>query len=462
MVESIKVGKHLPDSLASFDARGVAKPPKGMPHIRVGASPHRIANKWLNSLLGDGCHSPKTWTAYAQDLAGWLRYLQANGADLLDDPKSVLAPLMASYRSLRLNGDPSGQFSTLTSSSWTRTLTGITKFYDWANEENLVSGHPTKFAHKSVRIRNGGVAQVRVNKASARTGAKGHSIKSLTPDYVSFFIEAGLRGIQPDTGDVLGKIQNTARNAALGELLFASGLRINEARCLTTWEIPALPKYSDFGRLSLRVPAKVAKRGKGRETWISANALKHLHNYIEGERALLADPLFKNTPRALIVTAIRPEGVVANGRYRRFSALSEDERLRLVAPDGTSPILFLSSRGTPLAQESISNVFNRASIRCQAIDPNFPHVTPHMLRHAFAVNTLIELTAQQFAAYKKVASTNLDPREVVALTSGTPLLAVRDLLGHESLQTTQIYIDHIDPVAVITAAEAIVEDEDDA
>lgn len=461
MPVKVRVGRYNPLILASLNTRGVAKPPKGMPFVTRDNQPYRVVNQWLVSLPSEGCHSPKTWNAYALDIAAWVRYLDVNGADLLDDPKTVLAPHMAAYRSIRLNGDPSGEFGTLSATSWTRTLTGITRFYDWANEEHLVSGHPTKFAQKVVRSRNGGTMQVRVNKSSARTGTRGNSIKSLTPEYVNFFVDAGMRAIEPSTVESSNRASNTGRNSALAELLFASGLRINEARCLTIWEVPASPKYSEFGRISLNVPAKVAKRGKGRETWISASALATVRNYMDGERGICADASYRNIPSPLVVTAVRADGVVANGRYRRFGSLSESERMRLVAPDGTCPILFLTATGTPISPEGINNVFRRASERCQKIDPNFPFVTPHMLRHAFAINTLLELTAQQFAAYRKASEEKLGPREIVALTSGTPLLAVKDLLGHSSLQTTQIYINHIDPVAVITTAEALIEEAED-
>lgn len=77
-----------------------------------------------------------------------------------------------------------------------------------------------------------------------------------------------------------------------------------------------------------------------------------------------------------------------------------------------SPVapFFLSPRGKPLRRDILSKIV-RDRIR-QHLPGDASHVTPHVLRHAFATHLL---------------------------DHDAPLLDIRDLLGHASVATTQIY-----------------------
>ncbi|HNU11447.1 MAG TPA: tyrosine recombinase XerC [Rubrivivax sp.] len=81
-------------------------------------------------------------------------------------------------------------------------------------------------------------------------------------------------------------------------------------------------------------------------------------------------------------------------------------RPRLAAPD--EPALFVSQRGTRLTPNPL-----RARLRALALQAGVPaQVRPHMLRHSFASHLL---------------------------QSSGDLRAVQELLGHASIQTTQVY-----------------------
>lgn len=81
---------------------------------------------------------------------------------------------------------------------------------------------------------------------------------------------------------------------------------------------------------------------------------------------------------------------------------------QLNAPDAP---FFLSPRGKPLQRAHLSAIV-RKRIRVNLPDAEAARVTPHVLRHAFATHLL---------------------------DHGAPLMDIRDLLGHASVTTTQLY-----------------------
>ena len=71
-------------------------------------------------------------------------------------------------------------------------------------------------------------------------------------------------------------------------------------------------------------------------------------------------------------------------------------------------MLFRSHYGNPITERSIRNILNDIIIK-SSLDL---HISPHVLRHTFATDML---------------------------NNGADLISVKDLLGHESLNTTSIY-----------------------
>jgi hypothetical protein len=83
--------------------------------------------------------------------------------------------------------------------------------------------------------------EVRVNLAVRRRPKPHVTIKYLEPDFTRLFLR-GLRGLAPDgEADAGFRGRELARNAAVGELALATGLRLQEFSYLLVYEIPALP-----------------------------------------------------------------------------------------------------------------------------------------------------------------------------------------------------------------------------
>ncbi|PVZ61231.1 hypothetical protein C9424_02315 [Arthrobacter sp. H-02-3] len=68
-----------------------------------------------------------------------------------------------------------------------------------------------------------------------------------------------------------------------------------------------------------------------------------------------------------------------------------------------------------------------------------------MLRHTFAMNTLERLVRGYYEAVARVSSrTNRNAALALYMTRQDPLMVLRDLLGHSSVTTTQLYLDRLD------------------
>jgi integrase len=436
--------------------RAVTTPPDGTPFLMDGAEPVVLVNRWLLGLHKRGVHSRSTWRIYAYSILGWAAYLRANGRSIDDDPKQ-LAELFADYRWERLTGEGEHGLSVITGNSWNTTLAGINSFYDWANEERLASGYPYDFRHAHVSLPGGRSVEVRTNKMSVRTGRRNVTIKSLTQEYADTFVAVGMGGRLPDgTSDPTFAGRNAARNLAVARMFLSTGLRIQELSHLLVWELPNVGSQSAAEPVFLQVPGQIAKGSKPRTTWIKASDLSEVQSYVGIERRLATESSrWKPTEGpALHVTDIRHDGGVIDGKFRKWSSLSKPMRRRLVGPDGGSAMLFVQRGGGPLLDDGIREAFKIATRRCQRLDANFPHVHPHVMRHSFAVLTLQRLSVAQLGRLAKLARlVDGDPRIIATLGSKNPLIIVRDLLGHSSVATTQIYLDLVDPSKFVTDAE---------
>jgi integrase len=129
-----------------------------------------------------------------------------------------------------------------------------------------------------------------------------------------------------------------------------------------------------------------------------------------------------------------------DGLRVRWDTLRPEERRRLVAPDGGSPLLAVRADGGPFT--AWSTVFARASALIRRrFEPRFPDVHAHRLRHTFAIATLERVVGgyyQQAAA--AVKDTDADAALLLYLSKADPLMVLRDLLGHSSVLTTEKYL----------------------
>ncbi|MDQ6910938.1 MAG: hypothetical protein M3Z84_09190, partial [Actinomycetota bacterium] len=124
----------------------------------------------------------------------------------------------------------------------------------------------------------------------------------------------------------------------------------------------------------------------------------------------------------------------------KVARLLPAERLRLVVDrTGTlEPIaLFVGQAGRPVQPEAWERVFQRASERCASFEgePGVPpmpkSVTPHLLRHSYAVHTLRELVKDQIRRETDREAGGEAPG-ITALkhVAGNPVRILQKLLGH--------------------------------
>ena len=406
-------------------------------------------NRWLRSLPTTGVAAAKSWEAYARDLVAWRRFLHQRGMDLCHDV-GALRVAVADYHGDRRMGEPARR---LAPSSWNRAIAAIARFYEWANAEGLVDAVP--FRYRLYLIRTDGSPQVLRRNLAKESQARPHvTVRWLEADYLELFLSVGLGGRLPDGGDDVDfRGRESARNAALGRLAATSGMRSQEFSHLLVWELPARASTPDADLVALPVPAPITKGGKARTTWTSAAALAELHSYVALERsASVAGSDWRPPGGVLQVSEPDLLGGRINGRRVRWSSLRVGERRRLVGPGGGTALLAARADGAPFTDWEY--VFQVASQRCRRFEPRFPVVTPHTLRHSFAVHTLRQLVQGHLTDSAKLLGVcGADPAWALALRAQDPLLVLRDLLGHASVSTTEIYLRLIDVTRLFTDTE---------
>lgn len=429
--------------------------PRGMPFLLDDGLPVEPVNRWLRSLPTTGVPAPKSWSAYASDLLAWVRFLRARSLDVLDDP-AALVDAVAAYHADRRMGDQSRR---LAETSWSRAISAIARFYEWAWAEGMIERVP--FSYRLQVINGGGRGRqvVKRNLARERQPRSHVSIRWLEQDYLNLFLGVGLAGMLPEGGDdPTFRGQQPARNAAIGHLAAASGLRAQEFSHLLVWEMPLSPADPAAPVVAMVVPGVIAKGKKMRTTWVSPAVLSRAHGYIRLERHLAVAGSEWHPDRPLVVTDPDALGGRVNGRRVRWATLDLEARRRLVAPGGGSALFAVTGDGAPITDWEYT--FAAASQRCRRFAPRFPHVTPHVLRHSFAVHTLRWLVSTHMADVAKLLkASGADPAWVLALRCADPLLVLRDLLGHASVSTTEDYLRIIDTSRLFTDAELDIDED---
>ncbi|KQP01946.1 tyrosine-type recombinase/integrase [Leifsonia sp. Leaf264] len=428
--------------------------PDGMPFVLDDDfTPVEEINTWLRSLPQRGCHSPRTWSGYADDMVAWASFLQERGKSVFDGHEA-LVQAVAHYREVRLQGDPDGPYELLGPSAWNRAVAAMENFYSWAVDERRIVSKP--FRYKQVRVWQGALAgeTTQKNLAKARAGSPLATMRHLEVDFADMFIKVGLGGELLDgKPDLAFRGRLAARNRALGHLVRRSGLRRQEFSNLLVWEAPrSLGPFSDY--VALPVPRTIAKGAHARVTWATNEALDDVRTYIDLERAIAVEGSDWMPERPLHVEEPNERSGIVNGRRVTWAKLSIQHRRRLVGPNGGSALLFVSSNGSPVEENNWRYTFASAADRCREFSPTFPDVTPHMLRHTFAMETLTALTRGALSRAERLARvTGADPLLMAILRRNDPLLVLRDLLGHKHLSTTEVYLAAQDATTVLTDAE---------
>ena len=243
-------------------------------------------------------YSPETLRAYNSDLSQFIEFIVAGGggsaAGTEPDPRRIETPLIRAY--LARMHERQEKRSTMM-----RRLSSLRSWYDWMRREGIVKGNPAR-----------DVATPRQEKKVPRF---------LDQDDVAHLIES------PDDTTLLG-----ARDRAVLELLYATGMRVSELAGLALTDLHT----SDN---EMRV---MGKGSKERWAYFGSRARAAVAKYL----------VFR-----------REAGGVMTGR---------------------SDALFINARGTRLTDRSVRRIVDRY-VRVAALRQK---ISPHGLRHSFATHLL--------------------------------------------------------------------------
>ena len=277
----------------------------------------------------------RTVMLYELDLIKLAEYAESTSVELLSVQTSHIRRWVAHMHS----GGRSGRGIALILSGWRG-------FYVWLGREGLIASNP--------------VQDVKAPKAA----------KPLP------------KALSVDDSVQLASFQNAeqdpwleARDAAMVELLYGSGLRVAELVGLDAVATATSRGWVDMQAAEVHV---LGKGGKRRAVPVGAKAMQALEAW--------------NSMRAGVFIAYNAINNVAKNNPK-----SADEHA-----------LFLGRNGTRLTAQSIWQRLKRRSLQAGLAVP----VHPHMLRHSFASHVL---------------------------QSSGDLRAVQELLGHSQIATTQVY-----------------------
>jgi tyrosine recombinase XerC len=277
----------------------------------------KIVRSFLEYLEVERNYSPNTLRSYDSDLCHFISYLQSNSVHSLEEVRKDL--LRMYFGSLLEQG--------LSKKSVARKIASLRSFFRYAKRHKVVSTNPT------------------LTLISPK----------LEKRLPSFLDESSVKRLfdAVDTSTPLGR-----RNAAILELFYSTGMRLNELIQLNVDDI-------DFSQGVVKVTGKGSKQ---RIIPVGRRALQAMKAYLADRRRLVHDTM--------------------HGEER--------------------DAFFLTPKGERFYPEAVIRMVKSAIGEVSELEKRSPHV----LRHTFATHLL---------------------------DRGADLRAVKELLGHESLSTTQIY-----------------------
>lgn len=312
--------------------------------------------------------------------------------------------------------------------------------------------------HRSVYTNS---AEELSERAAEPAGIRDRNVKWLTPQAYHRWVNVGLRGLGPDGRDaVVWRGRNAGRDAAFADLLYHTGLRLQEAGSLLVDELPPIDQERSY--YTCRLAAACAKGEAGRDFWMPPVMREVLDLYVGllGERSRAVaraqrTQRYAQLPQVRLVERVHHRMLrlrQPDGTRQRVSldVLSPRERRTLYRETerGLEPLaLWLNEDGLPRDPHGWENSFQTANNRIRRLGlPQFQHLvcTPHMLRHSFALKwySTGRLLYERRYGHLTEEETR-DFREQF----GNVWELVRTLLGHRSIETT-MYV-YLEPFRVL-------------
>ena len=401
-------------------------------------------DRFFRDLPLNGVRSRHSLRAYGYDVLVWVRFLLEARAKTVwqADRHDVLA-----YHRVRRRIEAGQRIS---AASWNRAVACLDRLYRWGVLERLIAEAP--FTHRSVWRQGyaGRRAQIAARNDAYEPAARRADVSFITLDDYRRFRDVGLRGLLTDGRARPGaRDRNGIRNALFSDLLVTTGLRLEEASSLFASDLVFTDQHP--GRqVWLDLPDAQTKGDRGRQILVPARLLEQVRAYIDVERAhavtkfqqrsgwqSIDRPIFVHRGRHGPRMRLLDDGDIA------LDLLDPEERGRVIVcdRDGTPSepaVLWLSEIGMPVQPNSWEVIFARASSRCRSFGFG-SNISPHQLRHTFAVHMLAMLIQHRLRNAALPAGSMEGYRQIL----GDPLQQVQRLLGHASLTTTYIYLDHI-------------------
>lgn len=381
-----------------------------------------------------GVRSRHSLRAYAYDVVVWLRFLDACG-------KTVWAATREDVDAYHRERRRDEADHRITAASWNRAVASLDRLYRWGEQQGLIADAP--FSRRAVwrPVQGGRRGMIAARNDAYERVARRSDVRFVTMDDYRIFREVGLRGLTPDGMERPGaRDRNGLRNALFADLLVTTGLRLEEASGLLTAELAAIDRDGGAQQLWLPLRPPLTKGDRGRSVLVPRRLLRQIAAYVAVERAA-GVAKFNARDGATRLEQTIPVTRASLDRMRDVCTPEERCRLILCDEDGSPrepAALWLTEVGQPVRPNSWEVIFTRACNRCA--ENGFPlSISPHQLRHTFAVHMLALLIQQRL----REAALPAGPVESYRLILGDPLQQVQRLLGHASLTTTYIYLDHI-------------------
>ncbi|MGK5171821.1 hypothetical protein [Geodermatophilus sp. CPCC 205761] len=281
-------------------------------------------------------------------------------------------------------------------------------------------------------------------------------VKWFDPQGYAMWRDVGLGGHLPDgTPDSTFRAGNVQRDMAFSDALYRTGLRVQEAGSVllgAEW-----PNARDHARPwhTLHLAKFCAKRQRGRTYWVPASVVSDTYAYVIGERAQVVSAgqakyqamdgkaiVLRQLGDDLIVR--EPSGKVAQ---RPLDDLSPQDRQRLFWRRRTDQgdvylepaMLWLNRDGTPRPIERWNSTFARANARIDLLGYPMAKLTPHRLRHSFALRWFV---VARLLWDQRMSFLTAEEAQDLRAEMGSHWKLVQTLLGHRHTSTTQnIYLE---------------------
>jgi site-specific recombinase XerD len=370
--------------------------------------------------------SPLTWSKYAQSLAMWLNYLEAQGRSW--DRASVDdAEYFKEWRLTEARNPGRVEASTFVAN-----LAALRTFYRWASPRYGIVDPVA--ASDDVDL--------------APRGARRQNVKWLDPGGYRRWRDLGVRGLGTDgRPDRRYRGRNEQRDSAFVDGLYSTGLR------LTEWASVVLPELPDDdphrGYSTCQLADACAKGGYGHPYWLPRQALLSVLDYVEGARARSV----RDAQLSGRYDAIRQRRLMV-GAADRYVVLEQADgtrvnvRLNVLAPaarrvlfrktrHGIEPLaLWLNEDGLPRLPHGWQHTFSQANQRVARRGLKDFSVTPHMLRHSCALRWY---AVGRLAYERRFAHLSEDETKDFRQQFGDTWDLVATYLGHRNPETTKTH-----------------------